>query len=233
MYKKIDDYYKKNSLYKKIKIWTYVLAFFVSLLLLAFSTKKNYVIPLIIIFIFAILVMKKIYEKILSEQLYFNFNNKNNSGVPLDNLINEKEKNMFVQYLKDNNLHNKDTIKCILEHYRCFIKTKTINGNFLGILSIIIPIILTFITQEGFDFKSFSVAFPYILSLILVVILIYFPISKVITLKKVFTGEDGLEERLESIFSEIYVEFDGKSSIKKVKKESKKAKISRSKRSKK
>lgn len=229
MYRKIDDYYKKNSPYKKIKIWTYVLAFFVTLLLLAFSTIKNYVIPLIIIFIFAILVMKKIYEKILSEKLYFNFNNKNNSGVPLNNLISEKEKKMFIDYLNDNNLYNKDSIKCILEHYRCFIKTKTINGNFLGILSIIIPIILTFVTQEGFDFKSFSVAFPYILSLILVVILIYFPISKVITIKKVFTGEDGLEERLESIFSEIYVEFDGKNSIKKVKKNSKKAKIKRSK----
>lgn len=233
MYRKIDDYYKKNSPYKKIKIWTYVLAFFVTLLLLAFSTTKNYAISLVIIFILAILVMKKIYEKILSEKLYFNFNNKNNSGVPLDNLILEKEKTMFVQYLKDNNLYNKDTIRCILDHYRCFIKVKTVNGNFLAILSIIITIVLTFVTKEGFDVKSFSVAMPYILSFIFIFILIYFPISKVIALKKVFTGEDGLEERIESIFSEIYVEFDAKGSIKKSKKKSKKAITSKVKRSRK
>jgi len=33
MYKKIDDFYKKNSPYKKIKIWTYILAFLVTILL--------------------------------------------------------------------------------------------------------------------------------------------------------------------------------------------------------
>ncbi len=90
MYKKTEYFYKKQSQYKKIKIWTYVLSFFVTLLLLSFSTTKNYVIPLIIIFILAIFIMKKIYEKILNEKLYFNFNNKNNSGVLLDDLINEK-----------------------------------------------------------------------------------------------------------------------------------------------
>ncbi len=237
MYKKIDDYYKKNSPYKKIKIWTYVLAFFVTLLLLAFSTTKNYVIPLIVIFIIAILIMKKIYEKILNEKLYLNFNNKNNSGVPLDNLINEKEKNMLVQYLKNNNLYTKDTIKCILDHYRCFIKTKSVNGNFLAIFSIIITIILTFVTKEGFDVNSFSASIPYILSLIFIFILIYYPISKVITLKKVFTGEDGLEERLEGIFSELYIEYEEMVSvnngIKKIKIKSKKAKINNSKKQKK
>lgn len=224
MYKKIEYFYKKQSPYKKIKIWTYVLSFFVTLLLLAFSTTKNYVIPLIIIFILAIFILKKIYEKILNEKLYFNFNNKNNSGVPLDNLINEKEKNLLVQYLKNNNLYTKDIIKCILDHYRCFIKTKTVNGNFLVILSIIIPIILAFVTQEGFDLKSFSASIPYILILVLISILMYYPISKIITLKKVFTGEDGLEERLESVFSEIYVEFDEKNRMEKLKKVSKKSK---------
>ncbi len=114
-------------------------------------------------------------------------------------------KKMFVKYLKDNNLYNKDTIKCILDHYRCFIKTKAVNGNFFAILSIIITISLTFVTKEGFDVKNFSAVMPYILSLIFVFILIYFPISKVITLKNVFTEEDGLEERLESIFSELYI----------------------------
>lgn len=229
MYKKIDDFYKKNSPYKKIKIWTYILSFFVTLLLLAFSTIKNYFIPLLIIFILAIFIMKKIYEKILNEKLYFNFSNKNNSGVPLDNLINEKEKNMVVGYLKENNLYNKDAIKCILEHYRCFIKTKAVNSNFLAILSIIITVILAFVTKEGFDINSFSVSIPYILSLILIFILIYYPISKVISLKKVFTGEDGLEERLESIFSELYVYFNEKNNIKKSKNGTKKIKINNSK----
>lgn len=233
MYRKIDDYYKKNSPYKKIKIWTCVLSFLASIILSAFSTTQNYVIPLIVIFILAILTMKWIYEKILEEKLYFNFNNKNKSSVPLDNIINEKEKTMFIQYLKANNLYNKDIIKCILDHYRCFIKSKAVNGNFLAILSIIITIILTFVTKEGFDVNSFSASLPYILSLIFVFILFYYPISKVVTFKKVITGEDGLEERLESIFSEIYIEFNEKNNIKKLKHESKKMKINKSKKLKK
>lgn len=208
MYKKIDDFYKKNSPYKKIKILTFILAFLVTILLLVFSTTQCYFIPLIVIFVLAILIMKMVYEKILDEKLYFNFNNKNDSSMPLDNLINKKEKNMFVQYLKDNNLYSKDSIKCILDHYRCFIKTKAVNGNFLAIFSIIITIILTFVTKEGFDVSSFSASIPYTLILILIFILIYYPISKVITLKKFFTGEDGLEERLESIFSELYIEYE-------------------------
>ena len=38
MYKKIDDFYKKNSPYKKIKFLTFILAFLVTILLLVFST---------------------------------------------------------------------------------------------------------------------------------------------------------------------------------------------------
>ena len=142
------------------------------------------------------------------ELLYPFYLKKVDSSLSLDNLINEKEKKMFVKYLKDNNLYNENSIKCILDHYRCFIKTKVVNSNLLAILSIITPIILAFVTKEGFDIDSFSASLPYILSLILTFILLYFSINGVIAINKFFTGKDGLEERLESVFSEIYIEYE-------------------------
>ncbi len=122
MYKNIEDFYKKIVFIKKIKIWTFLLAFIITPFLLVVSTSKHYFILLIIILIVTILIMKRIYEKILNEKLYFTFSNKEIKENSLDSIISEKEKMILIQYLKDNNLYIKDSINCILNHYRCFIK---------------------------------------------------------------------------------------------------------------
>lgn len=155
-------------------------------------------------------ILKIIYEKILEQKLRFDFTNKNNS-VPLDDLINSKDKDTLTQYLKMNKLYNKEAIECILGHYRFLTKPKITNGNFIPILSIIIPIILAFVTNEGFDVKSFSASFPYILSSFFIFVLVYFPLKKIMKLGEIITGKNGLEEQLESIFSELYIEFVTKS----------------------
>lgn len=170
-----------------------------------------------------ILIMKKISEKVLQEKLYFSFNNR--GKVPLNKIIESKEKILFIDYLKIKSLYNKETIKCLLEHYRCYIKPKIIGGNFLSILSIIISVLLAFISKDGFDFNSFSTSLPYLLSIIFLFVVVYYPVNKITKIKKFFTGEDGMIERLESIFSELYVEFDENNGREKSKKEFKKIKI--------
>lgn len=230
MYKDIEEIYKKKSPYNKIKMrmfWLYLLAV---PFLLIFNYYKNYFMMIITIVI-VILIMKKISEKVLKQKLYFSFNNRRK--VPLNKIIEAKEKILFVDYLKIKSLYNKETIKCLLDHYRCYIKPKIVGGNFLSILSIIISVLLAFISKDGFDFNSFSTSLPYLLSIIFLFGIVYYPVSKITKIKKFFTGEDGMIERLESIFSELYVEFDENNSREKSKKEFKKIKIRKAKKSKK
>lgn len=207
MYKDIEEIYKKKSPYNRIKIrmfWVYLLAI---PFLLTFNYYKSYFMMIITIVI-VILVMKKISEKVLNEKLYFSFNNQDKGKVPLNKIVEAKEKILFVNYLKIKSLYNKETIKCLLNHYRCYIKPKIVGGNFLSILSIIISILLAFISKDGFDFNSFSTSLPYLLSIIFLFWIVYYPVSKITKIKKFFNGEDGMIERLENIFSELYIEYE-------------------------
>ena len=86
------------------------------------------------------------------------------------------------------------------------IKTKIVGGNLLAILSIAIPIILSFYTKDGFDFNGLTKALPYLISFSIMIILLYFFCNQFIEVKKFLKGEDGMIERLEEIFSELYVE---------------------------
>lgn len=200
MYKDVEEIYKKKSPYNIIKIkmfWIYLLAI---PFLLTFNYYKNYFMMVITIGI-VILAMKQISEKVLNEKLYFNFNNQNKEKIPLNQIIEAQEKALFRDYLESKSLYSKDTIKCFLEHYRCYIKPKIVGGNFLSILSIIISISLAFISKDGFDINSFGTSIPYLLSIIFLFGIVYYSLSKITKIKKFFTGEDGMIERLEGIFS--------------------------------
>lgn len=154
--------------------------------------------------------MKKTYEKILNEKLFFSFPifKKKLRTISLNTLILENEKKIFVDYLKSNFMYKKETIKIIMEHYRCYIKPKVVGGNFLSILSILISVLLAFVSKDGFDIKSFEISIPYLVSLVFLFLIVYLPLSNITKIRKFFSGEDGMVERLESIFSELYIEYD-------------------------
>lgn len=76
----------------------------------------------------------------------------------------------------------------------------------MAILSIIVPVLLAFYTKDGFDFNELASALPYIIFFVIIIILLYFSYSQLIEMKKFLKGEDCMIERLEEIFSEIYIE---------------------------
>lgn len=235
MYKDIEEIYKKESPYNRIKIktfWVYILTI---PFLLVFNYYKIYLMMILTMGI-VIWRMKKISEKILNEKLYFNFNNHDKEKISLNKIIEAKEKLLFIGYLKSKSLYNKETIKCLLDHYRRYVKPKIAGGNFLSVLSIIISIPLAFVSKDGFDINSFSSSIPYLISIVLLFGIVYYPVNKITEIKKFFTGEDGMIERLEGIFSELYVEYDNhdaKNSSKKSEKiKSKKIKTDKQKKSK-
>ena len=220
MYKDIEEIYKKKSPYNIIKKWTfwiYVIFIFISLVF----NFLNKIVPMILVFIAMLLIMKVVSEKVLNTKLHLSIGKRNENEITLPLIIRNAEKELFKDYSIKNNMYNEKTLLCIIDHYRNMIKTKKVGGNLLAILSIAIPAILSFYTKYSFDFNGLAIALPYLISFSIVIIMLYFSYSQFIEAKKFLKGEDGMIERLEEIFSELYTECINKNIVDK-KKESKK-----------
>lgn len=231
MYKDIEEIYKKKSPYNIIKkrtFWIYVVFILISLIF----NFLNKIVPMILVLIAMLLIMKIVSEKVLNTKLHFNIGKRNENEIALSLIIRNAEKELFKDYSIKNNMYNEKTLLCIIDHYRNMIKTKIVGGNLLAILSIAIPAILSFYTKDGFDFNGLAITLPYLISFSIVIIMLYFSYSQFIEAKKFLKGEDGMIERLEEIFSELYTECINTNIVDK-KKESKKQVKKKSKASKK
>ena len=223
MYKDIEEIYKKKSPYNIIKkrtFWIYVVFILISLIF----NFLNKVVPMILVFIAMLLIMKVVSEKVLNTKLHLSIGKKQDNGVTLPFIIRNAEKELFKDYFIKNNMYNEKTLLCIIDHYRNMIKTKIVGGNLLAILSIAIPAILSFYTKDGFDFNGLAIALPYLVSFSIVIIMLYFSYSQFIEAKKFLKGEDGMIERLEEIFSELYIECINSNIVEKKKKSKKQVK---------
>lgn len=231
MYKDIEEIYKKKSPYNIIKKWMFWIYVVFILISLIFNF-LNKIVPMILVFVAMLLIMRFVSEKVLNTKLHINIGKRNGNEIALPLIIRNAEKELFKDYFIKNNMYNEKTLLCIIDHYRNMIKTKIVGGNLLAILSIAIPAILSFYTKDGFDFNGLAIALPYLISFSIVIIMLYFSYSQFIEAKKFLKGEDGMIERLEEIFSELYIECINTNIVDK-KKESKKRVKKKSKTSKK
>jgi len=223
MYKEIEEIYKKKSPYNIIKkrtFWIYIVFIIISLVFNFF----NKVIPMILAFIAMIVIMKVVSEKALNAKLHFSIGKNKKGEIPLPLIIKNEENRLFKEYSVKNKIYNEKSLLCIIEHYRNLIKTKISGGNLLAILAIVIPVVLSFYTKDGFDFNGLTNALPYLISFSIIIVLLYFSYNQFIEARKFFKGEDGMIERLEEIFSELYVEFVSESNVDKRKAEKKETK---------
>ena len=220
MYKDIEEIYKKKSPYNIIKKWTfwiYVIFIFISLVF----NFLNKIVLMILVLIVMLLIMKAASEKVLNTKLDFSIAKRKENEITLPFIIRNSEKKLFKDYFIKNNMYNEKTLLCIIDHYRNMIKTKIFGGNLLDILSIAIPLILSFYTKDGFDFNGLAIALPYLISFSIVIIMLYFSYSQFVEAQKFINGEEGMMERLDEIFSEWYIECINTNIVNK-KKESKK-----------
>lgn len=102
------------------------------------------------ILIISFFAVKHICEKELNTKLYIIIGKKDNSGKPLNELIHSEEKQLFKNFLKKENIYNKEVIECIINHYRVYIRQNIIGDNFWAIIAIIISIALAFVTKDDF-----------------------------------------------------------------------------------
>lgn len=231
MYKDIEEIYKRKSPYNIIKKWMFWIYVVFILISLIFNS-LNKIVPMILVLVAMLLIMRFVSEKVLNTKLHINIGKRNENEIALPLIIRNAEKGLFKDYFIKNNMYNEKTLLCIIDHYRNMIKTKIVGGNLLAILSIAIPAILSFYTKDGFDFNGLAIALPYLISFSVVIIMLYFSYSQFIEAKKFLKGEDGMIERLEEIFSGLYIECINTNIVDK-KKESKKRVKKKSKASKK
>ena len=206
MYKEIENFYKKRSPFNVIKRKTFILYIIVVFLLWIFNI-NNFWLLMIITVLAMIFFMKRICEKELKTKLHISIGKKNKNEKCLQEIIDDKEREIFKEYLNKNKLYDKEIILLIIGHYRNQLKMKLIGSNLLSIISIVISIALTFVSKDGFNFNNFVDALPYLISLFIMTIIIYFSIKSIGEIKLFVKGEDGLFERIEVIFSEIYIEY--------------------------
>lgn len=226
MYKDIEDFYKKKSPYDIIskRILLIYIVFVVASLYLNYINKE---IEVILIFILMLIVMKKTCEGVLHRKLYYKFHQTKDNEKPLPDIIRDEEKKLFKEYSIKKNMYNEKGLLCIINHYRNLTKTKVSGGNLLTILSIAIPTIISFYTKDGFDFNGLSYAFPYLTIFGIVIIILYISYNKFIESNNFLKGKNRMIERLEEIFSELYVEYVNETTL------AEKSKLQRRKRTKK
>lgn len=205
MYKRIEELYKKQSPYNRIKKKFFLTYIGIGIILLLLNITDSSLM-MFLTAIITMFVIKRICEKELKTKLYFKFDKKDKKGKPLDEIIIEKEKEIFQNYLKENKIQNYKSLKCIIEHYRNLVKPKVITDNLWSIISIVISIIIAFVTKDGFDFKSFEKTLPYLISFTFIVFIILFFVRKFSEIRTFLKGEEGIYERLEVIFSELYID---------------------------
>ncbi len=204
MYNKIENLYKRESPYNKIKLKMFVTYLLIVLLLLIFKLLNLEILMFFLVFL-TIFIMKEICQRELKTKLYISFSKKDVKGQSLDEIILLKEKQMFTKFLKKNKLFNCCALKCIVDHYRNLVKPQIRNDNFWSIIAILVSVLLAFVSKDGFNFESFEMAFPYLICITLCIFIVLFSIRRFSELKKLVKGEDGIYDRLEELFSELYI----------------------------
>ena len=222
MFKQIENLYKKEDPNNRIKNRMFIL-YIIDVIILWVSNVNNLYILMIATIIISFFAIKHICEKQLNTKLHFRIKEKN--GQTLNEIIHDKEKQLFLDFLKNEKIYNKDNLECIISHYRSYIKPITIENNLWTIIAIVLSIVLAFVTKDGFNINSFEKSLPYLISAIFITLIIYFIIKRFTEIRLFFKGEDSMYDNLEGIFSELYIEFDSNNITQKtVKKSNKKRK---------
>ena len=152
MYKDIEMFYKKNDPFaqflKRLTI-AYVIFFVFAIIcaiykwyIVMFAIEVVTIIVTIIHIIhFSKIMPSKIKKKVFSVHIIDN----------TKEMFKLSETKKFKQMVQKRKLYNKETLKCILEHYRLFISQKQFSISFVSLISIALPILLSFYNNGSFN----------------------------------------------------------------------------------
>lgn len=120
--------------------------------------------------------------------------------------IHEKDLDLFIIILKENQINNNQKLEAVINHYRIKISRNVKKGSdILAFVSLIISLIALFST-DYFASSSINIAYAICLIIISYHIFLYWLITSTISKMCLILGEEALYERIESVLSEIYME---------------------------
>lgn len=217
MFKNIEKFYKKESVHNKI-LKRITICFIISVLttwslILLNMGYLSVIIPIAVFFI-----VKRICEKHLKTKLYYKLF-PSNSFLTLEELSEQKEKEMFKKYTINKKMYNEIDLKNIIHHYRGQQVTNKKDDKFLEVLLSICSIIIPLLQS-----KNVENIVAYIIAIIIAYGGIYYFYRQIKNMLKSLNGEIYMYERLEEIFSELLNDLNNENNLIKKEKQNKKNK---------
>ena len=202
VFKKIEKLYKTKSPYNIIRRKIIYFGSPILLAVIIINFTHAYWISILLAFLFNFII-------VLICCIDLGAYKEKNKNKKISEIIIEDEKTMFVNFLKENQIYNKETLNCIIQHYSMRMQRKVFGNNCLAVLAIVISILVPFITN-GFDKGVFLNAIPIVVLCIVVTVVLYTMVRDIREIRLILKGEDFMNENLEYIFSEIYMDFNCK-----------------------
>jgi ABC-type multidrug transport system fused ATPase/permease subunit len=119
------------------------------------------------------------------------------------------KKDKMIEFSRTNKLLNKESIKEIVEHYRSKVPI-SLKTNWLGLILPVLTILITFInTDTGkLEYDKFSYGLSSIASILVSIFILGFIFNSIKEMFEYIFKNYSIDNELEKIFSEIYLEFD-------------------------
>lgn len=216
MYKEIEYKYKKEGYYnKKIKIISILYNISYIILCFIYLFFKLTIVHIIIATLVYFIILFLVILKLLNIKLSFDVEK---IRISINKSREERhcqEITLMKDFLKDNNIYNKEAINTIVEHYRNK-SSKKESSNLLTILGIIISIVIA-TSDKNQIITNLIIYIP-------LYVTFHFVIIQFINYIKMLKGEEEIYENLESIFSELYIELTSKEDNKRPSKKKQKSK---------
>ena len=216
MYKRIENEFEKKSCFRKIGqcglgITVFVVICYIIGSILVFNFSNNNILWQIILAVIIFLLITLLFYFFAFCTLRFLKKDKKNKFFHfMDNInefrqyIHEKDLDLFIRILKENQINNNQKLEEVINHYGIKISRNVKKGSdILSFVSLIISLIALFSTDY---FASSSINVAYAICLIIISLLLYWLIISTISKMSLILGEEALYERIESILAEIYME---------------------------
>lgn len=209
MYNYIESEYKKNSVYRKFSVLYYSIAIllYIGLIILGLFDfdkifRSMFILLSILILIVYIIIFINLGYKFKDWKLFFKF--KENKQL-FQKKICEEDSNIIKNILIDLKIKRRNDIKLIIEHYRLLSITAKKKYNYVGIISTIIAIFVSFKDILVDNDEQLIYCFSFLFIILILFSILYFCFVQIIDLKDIISGNKNLYKNLEELLTKEYI----------------------------
>lgn len=205
MYTRIEEKYKKYSVYNKF-IKYYFKTFLILYLLFVingFFQKPDYLYFMFIVFI--IVLYKKVLKELkLPFRYIFRFKDIKQNLMRYRQYLNQEESKLIVKIAKSENIKTKAGLTIVINHYRELSNLKIKSSGYWNALALVITLFVAFKDVTELTFESLEQSFVFLFSIMMIFTILYFCYKQIEDLIDIFKGRKNIYNNLEEAFIELY-----------------------------